>query len=275
MTGKQQKQLTNALQVVLILIAAFVMIIPIIWIFLAAFKTHVDVYQLKIFFQPTFENFGLVFDSPYDLGEKLFNSTIIAFVTVLFAIPIATLAAYSFSRFRLTGETTMLVLILATQFVPAVIIILPFFVMYRDIGLLDTRVGLILVNLAIVMPFAIWMIKGFIDGIPLDTEEAAMVDGSTRLQVIRNIVLPMAAPGVLTAAIFCFIIAWNEFLFALILTNKEAVTLPIGLALFKAEEGDLWNLLSAAGIIIMAPMFVLALIIRKYFVQGMTMGAVR
>lgn len=275
MTGKQQKQLTNAIQIVLILIAAFVMIIPIIWIFLAAFKTHVDVYQLKIFFQPTFENFGLVFASPYDLGEKLFNSTIVAFITVLFAIPIATLAAYSFSRFRLTGETTMLVLILATQFVPAVIIILPFFVMYRDIGLLDTRVGLILVNLAIVMPFAIWMIKGFIDGIPLDTEEAAMVDGSTRLQVIRNIVLPMAAPGVLTAAIFCFIIAWNEFLFALILTNKEAVTLPIGLALFKAEEGDLWNLLSAAGIIIMMPMFVLALIIRKYFVQGMTMGAVR
>jgi multiple sugar transport system permease protein len=102
-----------------------------------------------------------------------------------------------------------------------------------------------------------------------------MVDGSTRLQVIRNIVLPMAAPGLFTAGIFCFIIAWNEFLFALILTNKEAVTLPIGLALFKAEEGDLWNLLSAAGIIIMAPMFVLALIIRRHFVQGMTMGAVR
>ncbi|MEO0637480.1 MAG: ABC transporter permease subunit, partial [Pseudomonadota bacterium] len=104
---------------------------------------------------------------------------------------------------------------------------------------------------------------------------AAMVDGSSRLQVIRNIVLPMAAPGLLTSGIFCFIIAWNEFLFALILTNKDAVTLPIGLALFKGEEGDLWNLLSAAGIIIMAPMFVLALMIRKYFVQGMTMGAVR
>jgi multiple sugar transport system permease protein len=119
------------------------------------------------------------------------------------------------------------------------------------------------------------MIKGFIDGIPLDTEEAAMIDGSSRLQVIRNIVLPMAAPGLLTAGIFCFIISWNEFLFALILTNKDSVTLPIGLALFKAEEGDLWNLLSAAGIIIMVPMFVLALIIRNYFVQGMTMGAVR
>ncbi|WP_170419229.1 carbohydrate ABC transporter permease [Ruegeria atlantica] len=275
MTGRQKKQIINAIQIVLILIAISIMLIPIIWIFLAAFKNHVDVYQLKLLFTPTLENFGVVFDAPYYLGAKLLNSSIVALVTVVIAIPIATMAAYSFSRFRLTGETAMLVMILATQFVPAVVIILPFFVMFRDIGLLDTRVGLILVNLAIVMPFAIWMIKGFIDGIPLDTEEAAMVDGSSRIQVILNIVLPMAAPGLLTAGIFCFIIAWNEFLFALILTNKDAVTLPIGLALFKGEEGDLWNLLSAAGIIIMLPMFVLALIIRRYFVQGMTMGAVR
>ncbi|MEL6240843.1 MAG: carbohydrate ABC transporter permease [Pseudomonadota bacterium] len=275
MTGRQRKQVMNAVQVGLILVATCIMLLPIAWIFLAAFKSHVDVYQLKLFFRPTLSNFGVVFDAPYLLGAKLWNSTIVAFITVIFAIPIATMAAYSFSRFRLTGETAMLVTILATQFVPAVVIILPFFVMFRDIGLLDTRLGLILVNLAIVMPFAIWMIKGFIDGIPLDTEEAAMVDGSSRMQVIRNIVLPMAAPGLLTAGIFCFIIAWNEFLFALILTNKDAVTLPIGLALFKGEEGDLWNLLSAAGIIIMLPMFVLALIIRKYFVQGMTMGAVR
>ena len=275
MTGRQKKQIVDAIQIGLILIAIFIMLIPIIWIFLAAFKNHVDVYQLKLLFTPTLKNFGIVFDAPYHLGAKLINSTIVALVTVVIAIPIATMAAYSFSRFRLTGETAMLVMILATQFVPAVVIILPFFVMFRDIGLLDTRAGLILVNLAIVMPFAIWMIKGFIDGIPLDTEEAAMVDGSSRIQVILNIVLPMAAPGLLTAGIFCFIIAWNEFLFALILTNKDAVTLPIGLALFKGEEGDLWNLLSAAGIIIMLPMFVLALIIRKYFVQGMTMGAVR
>ena len=275
MIGNRQRKIYSAFQIALILFATFVMLVPIAWIFLAAFKTHVDVYQLKLFFTPTLENFGIVFDAPFFLGAKLLNSTIVALATVLLAIPIATMAAYSFSRFRLKGETAMLVTILATQFVPAVVIVLPFFVMFRDTGLLDTRIGLILVNLAIVMPFAVWMIKGFIDGIPMDTEEAAMVDGSSRLQVLRNIVLPMAAPGILTAGIFCFIIAWNEFLFALILTNKEAVTLPIGLALFKAEEGDLWNLLSAAGIIIMLPMFILALIIRKYFVQGMTMGAVR
>ena len=275
LSNRRKKQIYESIKVVLILIAAAVMMIPIIWICMAAFKTHVDVYQLKVFFKPTLENFAIVFESPYDLHHKLWNSTIVALITVVLAIPLATLAAYSFSRFRMRGERIMFVMILATQFVPAVVIVLPFFLLFRDIGILDTRIGLILVNLSIVMPFAIWMIKGFIDGIPIDTEESALVDGSTRMQVITNIVLPMAAPGIVTAAIFCFIIAWNDFLFALILTTNEAVTLPVGLALFKAEEGDLWNLLASAGIIIMVPMFVLALIIQKHFVQGMTMGAVR
>ena len=275
MNNRQKKAAEEAVRVALILIAAAIMMVPIIWIAMAAFKTHVDVYQLKLFFTPTFENFLQVFDSPYNLHEKLWNSTVVALVTVASAIPLATMAAYSFSRFRLRGQRVMFVMILATQFLPAVVIVLPFFLMFRDFGILDTRLGLIIVNLSIVMPFGVWMIKGFIDGIPIDTEESALVDGSTRLQVIRNIVLPMAAPGIITASIFCFIIAWNDFLFALILTNNEAVTLPVGLALFKAEEGDLWNLLAAAGIIIMVPMFILALIIQKHFVQGMTMGAVR
>ena len=273
--GRARKRTLGAVQLTLIFIFAAVMLVPIVWICMAAFKRLVDVYQLKLFFEPTLQNFRTVFGPPYYLGDKLLNSTVVAGVTVLIAIPLATMAAYSFSRFRMKGERIMFVAILATQFVPAVVIVLPFFLLFRDLGLLDTRVGLILVNLAIVMPFAIWMIKGFIDGIPMDTEEAALVDGSSRLQVIRNIVLPMAAPGIVTAGIFCFIIAWNEFLFALILTNNKAVTLTVGLQFFKAEEGDLWNLLAAAGIIIMVPMFLLALVIQKHFVQGMTMGAVR
>ena len=275
LTNRQRRRLGEAVRAVLIVLVALIMMIPIVWIALAAFKQHVDVYQLKLLFRPTLENFALVFDSPYHLGRKLLNSTVVSLVTVGVAIPIATGAAYSFSRFRMRGERVMFVMILATQFVPAVVIVLPFFLLFRDLGILDTRLGLILVNLSIVTPFAIWMIKGFIDGIPRDTEEAALVDGSTRLQVIRNIVLPMAAPGLVAAAIFCFIISWNDFLFALILTTNKAVTLTVGLALFQAEEGDLWNLLAAAGIIIMVPMFVLALIIQKHFVQGMTMGAVR
>ena len=259
----------------LVLLAAAFVLLPIAWITLAAFKRNVDVFQLKLFFTPTLENFARIIEPPYEIHRKLLNSAIVAASTVLLAIPLATCAAYAFSRFRLAGEKLLLVTILATQFVPAVVIVLPFYLMFREAGMLDTRAALVMVDVAIVMPFAVWMIKGFIDGIPLETEEAALVDGSTRMQVIRNVVLPMAAPGIVTASIFSFIISWNEFLFALILTRRDAVTLPVGLQLFNAEEGVQWHLLSAAGLLIMAPMIALALSIQKHFVQGMTMGAVR
>ncbi len=259
----------------LVVLAAVLVLLPIVWIALAAFKSGVDVFQLKLFFTPTLENFVTIFQPPYLIHQKLLNSAIVSVCVVAISIPLATCAAYAFSRFRMVGERAMLVTILATQFVPAVVIVLPFFLMFRSLGMLDTRPALILVDTAIVMPFAVWMIKGFVDGIPLETEEAALVDGSTRLQVLRRVVLPMAAPGIVTAAIFAFIISWNEFLFALILTRRDAVTLPVGLQLFNGQEGMQWNLLSAAGLLIMAPMIVLALLVQKHFVQGMTMGAVR
>ena len=272
--GSKNKFL-DFLQILVILLTAVFILVPIYWIVSGAFKHQVDIFQLKLLFTPTLENFEIIFRSPYNLFEKLVNSTLVALSTILIAIPIATMAAYSFSRFRMKGERLMFVTILATQFVPAVVIVLPFFILFRDLGILDTRLALVLVNLSLVMPFAIWMIKGFIDSIPLDSEEAALVDGSSRFQVILNVTLPMALPGVITAGIFCFILAWNEFLFALIITTNNAVTLPVGLSLFHAEEGVLWHLISAAGIMIMLPMFVLATIIQKHFVQGMTMGAVR
>ena len=275
MSGKQRRRAAAAAQSALILAAMVVMMAPIAWIFMAAFKRHVDVYQLKLLFTPTLENFAVVFGSPYNLGDKIRNSAAVAAGATAAAIPLATAAAYAFSRFRMRGEKSVFVVILATQFVPAAAVVLPFFVMFRDLGILDTRIGLMIVHLSLVLPFAVWMIKGAMDALPPDSEEAALVDGAGRLRVIRDIVIPTAAPGIAAAAIFCFIISWNDFLFALILTTNDATTLPVGLALFKAEEGDLWNLLSAAGIIIMAPMFVLALAVQRHFVQGMTMGAAR
>ena len=275
MSNRSRKKLLDFLQFLVILLTAIIILVPIYWIVSGAFKQQVDIFQLKLLFTPTLENFRIIFKSPYNLFDKLVNSTLVALSTVLITIPLATLAAYSFSRFRMKAEKVMFVTILATQFVPAVVIVLPFFILFRDIGILDTRLALVLVNLSLIMPFAIWMIKGFIDGIPMDTEEAALVDGSGRIQVVLNVVIPMALPGVITAGIFCFILAWNEFLFALIITTNKAVTLPVGLSLFHAEEGVLWHLISAAGIMIMLPMFFLATLIQKHFVQGMTMGAVR
>ncbi|WP_031268922.1 MULTISPECIES: carbohydrate ABC transporter permease [unclassified Labrenzia] len=259
----------------LLLMISCVVLFPIIWMFLTAFKRPRDAYSLSFDFSPTLSNFVTVFSAPWNLGDMVLNSVIVASVTVLIAVPCASLAAYSFSRFRVRGRKFLFFLILSTQFIPAVVIVLPFFLMFRSLGLLDTRIALIVVNLAIVTPFVIWMIKGFIDAIPTDSEEAAMIDGASRLRVIKDIVMPMAAPGILTSSIFCFILTWNEFLFALILTRRDAVTLPVGLVSFRTERGDLWELMSAAGVMITVPIFIMALLIQKHFTRGMTAGAVK
>lgn len=259
----------------LLLFISAVVLFPILWMFLTAFKLPLDAYSTSLRFTPTLKNFVTVFSDPWNLGSMVMNSVIVAGTTVIIAVPCASLAAYSFSRFRVRGRKFLFFLILSTQFIPAVVIVLPFFLMFRSLGLLDTRIALIVVNLAIVTPFVIWMIKGFIDAIPTDSEEAAMMDGASRLRVIRDIVLPMAAPGILTSAIFCFILTWNEFLFSLILTRRDAVTLPVGLVSFRTERGDLWELMSAAGVMITVPIFIMALLIQKHFTRGMTAGAVK
>ncbi|HEY8593826.1 MAG TPA: carbohydrate ABC transporter permease [Devosiaceae bacterium] len=259
----------------LLLLISAVVLFPISWMFLTAFKRPRDAYSLSFDFTPTLQNFVTVFSSPWNLGSMVVNSAVIASTTVAIAVPCAALAAYSFSRFRVPGRKFYFFLVLSTQFIPAVVIVLPFFIMFRSLGLLDTRIALIVVNLAIVTPFVIWMIKGFIDAIPTDSEEAAMIDGASRFRVIRDIVLPMAAPGILTSAIFCFILTWNEFLFGLILTRRNAVTLPVGLVSFRTERGDLWELMSAAGVMITVPIFIMALLIQKHFTRGMTAGAIK
>ena len=259
----------------LLLFVSLIVLFPIFWMFLTSLKQPRDAYSISLNFQPTLENFAKVFADPWNLGSMVMNSVIVAGVTVLISVPCASLAAYSFSRFRVKGRKTLFFLVLSTQFIPAVVIVLPFFLMFRSLGLLDTRIALIIVNLAIVTPFVIWMIKGFIDAIPVDSEEAAMIDGASRLRVIRDIVLPMAAPGILTSSIFCFILAWNEFLFSLILTRRDAVTLPVGLVSFRTERGDLWELMSAAGVMITVPIFIMAMLIQKHFTRGMTSGAIK
>jgi multiple sugar transport system permease protein len=259
----------------LLVLVSVIVLFPIAWMFLTAFKSPRDAYSLSLNFTPTLNNFVTVFSDPWNLQHMVLNSVIVASVTVLIAVPCASLAAYSFSRFRVKGRKFLFFLVLSTQFIPAVVIVLPFFLMFRQLGLLDTRIALIIVNLAIVTPFVIWMIKGYIDAIPTDSEEAAMIDGASRLRVIRDIVLPVAAPGILTSSIFCFILTWNEFLFSLILTRRDAVTLPVGLVNFRTERGDLWELMSAAGVMITVPIFIMALLIQKHFTRGMTAGAVK
>ena len=272
---RRRRLLIQVLENTVLLLVALAIVFPIAWMVMTSLKPPVDVYKYTIFFTPSFDNFREVFGQRWQIGFKVANSLVIAVGTVVIAIPIAVCAAYAFSRLQFRFKRALFQWILLTQFIPAVVIVLPFYIMFRNLNLLDTYVALIVVDLAIVLPYAIWTIKGFIDAIPMETEEAALVDGATRLQLLRDIVVPMARPGILTASIFCFILTWNEFLFALILTRTKVVPLSVGILGFRLERGDLWELIAATGIIITIPMFFFAMVIQKHFTKGMNLGAVR
>lgn len=257
--------------VLILLFMAF----PIFWMLVTAFKPERYVFTTEIFFPPSLGAFQAIFSDPLQFGPLVLNSLIVSAATVLIAVPLAVMGAYVFSRYHFKASQPLLVWILVTQFLPPVVVILPFFALFRQLQLTDTRIALVWVNLSIVLPYSIWMIKGFVDALPIEIEEAAYVDGCNEFQVLRHITLPLVAPGVITAAVFSFILAWNEFLFALILTNRFARTLPIGLLSTNTAEGIRWDWMSATGLIIMVPVFILSLTIRRHFVEGLTMGAVK
>jgi multiple sugar transport system permease protein len=253
----------------------FFIAFPIFWMAITSFKVARDAYSTKIFFQPTLNNFISIFQDPYNFGPLLFNSLIVSFSTVSVAIPVATCAAYAFSRYQFRGKNALMVAVLSSQFVPPVVVVLPFFILFKNLHLLDTRLALVILNLSFVLPFAVWMIKGFIDALPAEIEAAAVVDGCNRYQVLRHITLPLIMPGVVTSAVFGFIQSWNEFLFALILTNQKAVTLTVGLMGLQTDKGILWEHMAAASMLIMIPIFIISLTIKEYFIEGLTMGAVK
>jgi ABC-type glycerol-3-phosphate transport system permease component len=275
-------KLRNATNLVLqnlatILIIIFV-IFPIFWLILTAFKPERYVFSNAFIFPPTFDNFKAIFggSGTFDFTGYVINSVTISLGVIAIAIPLAIMAAYVLSRYVFKGSTVILIYVLATQFIPRVVVVIPFFAMFRQIGLIDTRLGLIIIDLAIILPYAIWLLKGFTDSLPTAVEEQAIVDGCNEFQVLAHITFPMMAPGVIVTCIFSFIMAWNEFLFALIITRDEAKTMTIGLLeCGVTNQGVNWDWMSAAGMVIMVPVFIISMLIRKHFVEGLTMGAVK
>lgn len=248
---------------------------PIFWISLSAFKGPVEVRTPSVVFAPTIDNFTAIFGQPFEFGRLLLNSVLVCFGVVVVTVPLAALSAYALSRFVIPLKRVLLVMILATQFLPPVVMVLPYFNLFRQIGLLDTLTGLILVNLTRTIPFSIWLMYGFIDSLPREIEESAMIDGASEFGILRHITGPLAAPGIVTAAIFSFILAWNEFLYALILTNDDAVTSIVGLVSVVGERDVPWELMSAGGILVMVPVLLMSWLIRRHFASGMTVGAVK
>jgi len=204
------------------------------------------------------------------------NSFVVGLGTVVCAVPIAILTGYGLQRFKLRGGQVFMLVLLMTQFVPAAMLIIPLFIIFKEIGLLNTLIGLVLINTTFELPLTAILMRGFISGIPFELEEAAMVDGCSRFQGVVRIVLPLLRPAIVAVAAFAFVGAWNNFLFALFLINdQDLYTVPVGLSYFLGEYNVDFAALAAGGVIAVLPVVLVFALIQRYLVGGLSVGAVK
>jgi len=223
----------------------------------------------------TLENYLGVLSADRDLIGGLRNSAIVASFTAVLALLIGSSAAYALARLRVPGGGKILMLILVTQMFPAMVIIIPLFIVLSRTGLTDSQVGLMIVYLSFVLPIVIWVLKGFFEAVPRELERAAAVDGASTMQVFRLVVLPISLPPLFATGVFAFIEAWNEFFFAVILTQSSAKTAPVVVAEFSGQYVSLYGQMVAAAAIASIPVIVLAIVFRRYILEGFVEGAVK
>jgi multiple sugar transport system permease protein len=262
-----------------LVLAAFVALAPLVWMLETSLKPNREITQDGTLYphSATLENYRNLF-SQHDFGSYLTNSIGITAFSVLISLVLGTLAAYSIARYRLPLEMQrhIGVGLLTLRILPPIVIIVPAFLIVERLHLLNTWIGLIVIYSAFNVSFVVWMMESFFREIPVDLEEAAMVDGDSRLTAFRRIVLPLARPGLVATAIFAVIVTYNEFLFALVLTSTPAAeTMPVGAATLIGRINVDWGAMSAAGVIGALPIVIFSLFVQKHLVRGLTMGAVK
>ena len=293
----------------IVVLYALLSMLPLIWIFLTGIKSPPDsiAYPPKLVFEPSMEGYcnlfttrsrqteeyiaslppatgvcdaiarerNMVVAGPSNYIPRFLNSLIIAFGSTALSIVLGVTAAYAFSRFKVPAKDDLLFFILSTRMMPPIAVAIPIYLMYRDVGLSDTRLGMILLYTAVNVSLAVWLLKGFIDEIPREYEEAALVDGYTRLQAFFKVVLPQATTGIVATAIFCLIFAWNEYAFAVLLTSGEAQTAPPFIPIIIGEGGQDWPAVAAGSTLFLLPILVFTVLLRKHLLRGITFGALR
>jgi len=294
---------------VLVVIYAVVSMVPLVWIFLTGFKSPPDSisYPPKVIFAPTLEGYcnlfttrtrqtpeyvkslppandlcdeitrqrNMVIAGRSNYAPRFLNSLIIAFGSTALSVLLGTAAAYAFSRFKVPLKDDLLFFILSTRMMPPIAVAIPIYLMFRELGLSDTKLGMILLYTSVNVSLAIWLLKGFIDEIPREYEEAAMIDGYTRLHAFFKVVLPQATTGIVATAIFCLIFAWNEYAFAVLLTSGDAQTAPPFIPIIIGEGGQDWPAVAAGSTLFLIPILVFTVLLRRHLLRGITFGAVR
>lgn len=273
-----RKLLTIILTIIVCLFALF----PFVWMISTSFKPAEEVYTSTPSFIPDNPTANGYYEmlttesSTFDFKQWTVNSVIVAFLTTVFSMIIATLGGYGISRFRFRGRNGLSYIILTTQVLPGSLLLIPLYIIMSNMQLLDTRLGLVMAYATFSVPFCTWMMKGFFDSIPLSLEEAARVDGAGRFRCFATVVLPLTVPGLVATGLFAFINGWNEYLFAsTFMKSYENWTLPMGIASFQGQYTTNWGTLMAGSVLITVPVVILFLALQKYLVGGMTAGAVK
>jgi len=255
---------------------------PILWMILTAFKPGREAFRIppSLIFRPSLSNFVELFGARFEGGRILPvflpNSIIVSITATVAVMVLALFASYALARFDFKGKNVLGVFVVASRMLPPIGSIVPLFFMMRNLGILDTKLALVLVYTALNLPLAIWILWGFVQGIPKEIEECATIDGCSRIGALFRIILPLTAPGLVAASIFTFIFSWNDFQMALFLTRANSKTLPLlALSFQTIEEGVVWGPMSAGGTLIMIPMIVFVLIAQKYLVKGLVLGGVK
>lgn len=250
---------------------------PYIWMFISSITPETDLYgEVFRYFpeNPSFENYPKIFQK-VSFARNLRDSLIVAATTMLVGLAISLSASYSFSRFRFRGRNYLMIQFLVINMFPIVLLLIPLFVIMRVLKLIDTYFALIIAYSTFTIPFSTWMMTSFFNAIPKQLDEAALVDGCTRFSAMTRVIVPIAMPGIAATGIYIFITAWNEFLYAAILTGNKVLTIPVALQNLIGEYNIAWGLLTAGGVISVIPVVVLFFFVQKQLISGMTAGAVK
>jgi len=264
-----------ALRYAIAIALLIVFLFPIYWLFIISFKTPEEIFAFPPVWYPQniqFANYRVLFKD----GDAVtvWNSLVLAGGSTIIAMILGTMAAYSLVRFK-TGGENLAVWIISQRMMPPVAIVFPIFLLYVFLGWVDTYHGLIILYAAFSLPYVIWMMRGYIEDIPLELEESALVDGCTRWQVLWRVVFPMARSGLFATAVFTFVFAWNDFLFALVLTRTEVITYTVQVTHYFGGQSNFWAKIAAMSVLGTIPVFFAVATMQRYLVRGISMGAVK
>jgi multiple sugar transport system permease protein len=258
---------------------------PYLWLIISSLSYKIDLLDVPLRWIPprlTLENYYSLFfiRGSESVNARLFfqslgNSAIISLTTMFICLILGVLASYAIARLRFKGSNTMVLVMMATQLVPPIVLVVPMYVIMRKMDLIDKHIGLIIVDISIVLPLVIWLMRGYFASIPSELEDAARIDGCTHLGALFRVILPLSGPGLVSVMIFAFIAAWNEYLYAFIFTNVDAKTLPVLIGEFSTKLGLEYLRIAAAGVLASLPPVLLALIFQRFIIRGLTSGAIK